>query len=182
MQRVAKPRTGGAPIARFLRIAVSGTLLLAGCRSVLGYSFSGGGGLASNVKTVAILPFDNETSSSDLQRELTDALREALEKRLGLRTATEEKADAIVRGKITRYDLDIPVAISADRSQVATGRRRLAIAVDIEFVVQSDGKPLWKRSGLVAEGEYAERGEANGRKQAIDRIVADVIEGAQSQW
>src|SRR5687767_6123341 len=78
---------------------------------LLGYGFSGGG-TPPGLKTVAILPFDNETSSSELPRELSDALREALEKRLGLRTATEEKADAIVRGKITRYELDVPVAIS----------------------------------------------------------------------
>ena len=165
---------------RALRTIVACIAVVAsgGC---LGYGFSGGG-TPAGMKTVAILPFDNETSSSELPRELTEALREALEKRLGLRTATEEKADAIVRGKITRYDLDVPVAISADRSQAATTRRRLAIALDIEFVVQSDGKVWWKRSGLVAEGEYAERSEATGRKQAIDRIVADVIEGAQSQW
>ena len=41
---------------------------------------------------------------------------------------------------------------------------------------------LWERKGIVAEGEYAERTEAAGRKQAIERIVADVIEGALSQW
>jgi hypothetical protein len=35
---------------------------------------------------------------------------------------------------------------------------------------------------MQAEGEYAERQEAAGRKQAIDRIVNDVIDGAQSQW
>jgi hypothetical protein len=35
---------------------------------------------------------------------------------------------------------------------------------------------------MQAEGEYADRGEANGRKQAIERVVTDVIEGAQSQW
>ena len=44
------------------------------------------------------------------------------------------------------------------------------------------GKTLWQRKGLLAEGQYEERGEAEGRKQAIDRIVNDVIEGAQSQW
>lgn len=156
-------------------------LAVSSCKSFLGYGFSGGG-TPPGLKTVAILPFDNETSSSDLPVELGEALREALEKRLGLRTATEEKADAIVRGKITRYELDVPVAISADRRQSTTARRRLAIAVDIEFVVQSDGKVWWRRSGLVAEGEYAERSEATGRRQAIERLVADVIEGAQSQW
>jgi hypothetical protein len=33
-----------------------------------------------------------------------------------------------------------------------------------------------------AEGEYAEREEAVGRKTAIQRVVSDIIEGAQSQW
>jgi hypothetical protein len=34
----------------------------------------------------------------------------------------------------------------------------------------------------MGEGEYSERFEAEGRKQAINRIVNEVIEGAQSQW
>jgi len=156
-------------------------LAFSGCSPTLGYGFKNGGA-PQGLKTIAILPFDNETSSSDLPRELTDALREAIEKRLGLRSATEERADAVVRGKITRYDLDVPVAISADRRQSTTTRRRLAISLDIQFVVQSTGKIWWQRSGLVAEGEYAERAEIAGRKQAIERIVTDVIEGAQSQW
>ncbi len=152
------------------------TLCAVGC-----YGFTGGG-LPADVKTVAIIPFENETNSADLPRELTEALRDGLERRLGLRSATEEKASAIVRGKITRYELDVPVAISADRTQTSSARRRLSIALDIELVRQSDGKVLWQKTGLMAEGEYAERGEATGRKQAIDRIVSDVIDGAQSQW
>jgi hypothetical protein len=99
-----------------------------------------------------------------------------------LRSATEERAHAVVRGKIIRYDLDIPAAVSADRRQVTSALRRLAIGLDIEVVRQSDGKVLWKRAGLTAEGEYPERGEADGRKAAMDRIVSDVIEGMQSQW
>ena len=31
-------------------------------------------------------------------------------------------------------------------------------------------------------GDYPEGGEASGRKQAIDKIVSDVIQGAQSNW
>jgi hypothetical protein len=58
----------------------------------------------------------------------------------------------------------------------------LQLVVDIEMVDQVTGKTLWQRKGLLAEGQYEERGEPLGRKQAIDRIVTDVIEGAQSQW
>jgi len=54
--------------------------------------------------------------------------------------------------------------------------------VDIEMVDQVTGKTLWQRKNLQAEGQYEERDEAGGRKQAIDRIVNDLVEGAQSQW
>ena len=74
------------------------------------------------------------------------------------------------------------MAVSADRQGSTSARRRLAIAVDVELVDQKDGTVLWSKTGIVAEGEYAERAEAAGRKQAIDRIVSDVIEGALSQW
>lgn len=145
------------------------------------YGFSGGG-LPRNVRTVAIIPFDNETPSVDLPRELGEALRDALEKRLGLRPAPAEKANAVMRGKLVRFEIDIPVAVSANRQQSTSARRRLAVTVDVELIDQSNGTVLWSKAGIVAEGEYAERNEAAGRKQAIDRIVADIIEGAMSQW
>ena len=43
-------------------------------------------------------------------------------------------------------------------------------------------KTLWQRKGMLVEGQYEERGEASGRKKAIDTIVQNMIEGAQSQW
>ncbi len=145
------------------------------------YGFAGGG-LPAHVRTFAVLPFDNETSTPELPRELQEALRNAMQSRLGLRDATEERANALVRGKVTRLEPDIPVAFSANPNQATSARRRLRVHVDIEIVDQVTGKTLWSRTGMSADGEYSEGGEAQGRKQAIDRIVNDVIEGAQSQW
>jgi hypothetical protein len=145
------------------------------------YTFAGGG-LPQDIRTAAILPFDNETAQPDLPRELQEALREGLQSRLGLRDAPEDRANALVRGKVTRYEVDIPVAFSANPAQATSARRRLRVQVDIEIVNQVTGRVLWSRTGMQAEGEYAERQEAAGRKQAIDRIVNDVIDGAQSQW
>lgn len=152
-------------------------LPLSGCL----YGFAGGG-LPPHVRTVAVLPIENETSSPELPLELQDALRTGLQSRLGLRDAPEERADAIVRGKITRFVFDAAAGFSANPSQATSARRRLSVYVDIEIVDQVTGKVLWTRTGIQADGEYADRGEAQGRKQAIDRIVNDVIEGAQSQW
>jgi hypothetical protein len=159
------------------RFGVASLLLLAGCI----YKFSGGG-LPGHIRTVAVLPFENQTAAAEVTRELSDALRKAMQSRLGLRDASENRANAVVRGTITKYEPDVPVAFSADPNQATTARRRLQIVIDVSIVDQSNGKTLWERKGLSAEGEYAERAEPDGRRQALERIVNDVIEGAQSQW
>ncbi len=50
------------------------------------------------------------------------------------------------------------------------------------MIDQVTGKTLWQQKGLLKDGQYEERAEATGRKQAIERIVNEVIQGAQSQW
>lgn len=156
---------------------VSVALILSGCF----YGFAGGG-LPSHVRTVAVIPFENLTANPAIQRELVESLRGQLHDRLGLRDAAEARANAIVRGTIQRYETDIPIGYSADNKQTTSARRQLQITVDVEMLDQVTGKTLWERKGLSAEGQYEERGEAAGRKQAIDRIVGDIIQGAQSQW
>jgi hypothetical protein len=131
---------------------------------------------------MAILPFENQTPSPELQSELFESMRRELQRRLGVRDAPQERADALVRGSISGYDADVPVAFSADASQAVSARRRLQITVDVEILDQTTGKILWQRKGLRAEGEYAERAELEGRKQAIEKIVNGIVEGAQSQW
>ena len=158
--------------------ALSILLALGAC---LPYGFAGGG-LPSHIRTVAVIPFENLTSSSQLQQEITSALRGELKDKLGLQEAAESRANAIVRGTIQRYETDIPIGFSATNKSQTSARRQLQISVDIEMIDQSTGKTLWQRKGLIADGQYEERGEAVGRKQAIERIVSELVQGAQSQW
>jgi hypothetical protein len=153
-------------------------LAVTGC---LPYGFAGGG-LPSHVRTVAVIPFENLTSVPEVQAELTTALRTQLKDRLGLREASENRASAVVRGTIQRYEADIPIGFSATNKNQTSARRQLQISVDLEMVDQVTGKTLWQQKGLMKDGQYEERGEAAGRKQAIERIVEALIQGAQSQW
>ena len=166
---------------QFTRVCRRSLVLAAAGLSACAYGFSGGG-LPTHVRTVAVIPFANETASPELSREMTEALREGLSKRLGLRDANEEKASAIARGTIVRYEIDVPVAYSANPQQATATRRKLQVIVDIEIYDQVAGKTIWQKKGIMGEGEYSERFEADGRKQAINHIVNEVIEGAQSQW
>jgi hypothetical protein len=148
------------------------------------YGFAGGG-LPSSVKTVAVLPFDNNTPNPDLQLALYNVLHPAVNRRLGLSDQSEGRADAVVSGTIQRYDTDVPVGYAGGRNvnpQASTNQRELEIAVDVSIVEQSTGKELWARKGLIADATYVEGNETGGRTQAIRKLVDEIIEGAQSQW
>ena len=161
-------------------LASLSALALGGCL----YGFAGGG-LPPNIKTVAVLPFDNQTPEPTLTQEIAVAVREAVEGRLGLRQASERQADAVVRGTITRYEPDLPVAYTGEEQnggRVTVTRRQLQISVSVEILDQDGGKPLWQRSGLLLKGDYDPGQEAEGRRKALDELVTNIVEGAQSQW
>jgi hypothetical protein len=151
-------------------------LLSAAC-----YGFAGGG-LPPAIKTVAVLPFDNQTPEPTLTQEISRAVREAVEQRLGLRQAAEPRADAVVRGAITRYEPDLPVAYTGGDSTVTVTQRELQITVTVEILDQKQGKPLWQRNGLTVRGSYEPGQEVQGRRKALDDLVTNIVEGAQSQW
>lgn len=153
-------------------------MTLAGCL----YGFGGGTGFPPHIKTVAVLPFDNLTSEASLTSEINRAVREAVEGRLGLRAAGESQADAIVKGTIQRYDPDIPVAFTGTQSQnVNVSRKKLQIVVQVQIIDQASNKILWEKQGLTVEGDYTNN-ESDGRKQAIERLITNIVDGAQSQW
>jgi hypothetical protein len=163
---------------RFGVLSASFLLLsLTGCF----YSFAGGG-LPPHIHTMAIVTFDNQTPSPDLPKELYDKMRDELQKRLGVRDAPQDRADALVHGTIQSFDADVPIAFSANPQQAVSARRRLQITVDVEILDQSNGKALYTGKGLREEADYAERGEADGRAQAISKIVQKIVEGVQQNW
>jgi hypothetical protein len=155
-------------------------LLIAGLNGCL-YGFAGGG-LPPAVKTVALLPFDNQTAEPTLTQEVGNSVREALQQRLGLRQASANQADAVVRGSIVRYEPDLPVQYTGTEGTVSVTRRLVQITVSVEILDQKQGKPIWQRSGLIVEGDYVPGQEAQGRARALDKLVTNIVEGAQSQW
>ena len=154
-------------------------LAAAGCS----YGFSGGG-FPPEIRTVAVIPFENLTTDPTLTAEINTAVREAVERRLGLRQVGENNADAIVTGTIRRYDPDLPVAFTGDQttSQVNVTKRLVQISVDVEVRDRVGDKVLWSRQGMLVEGEYESGQERQGRVKALDKLITNIVDGAQSQW
>jgi hypothetical protein len=92
------------------------------------------------------------------------------------------EADAVVRGSITRYEPDLPVAYTGADTVVTVTRREVQITVSVEILDQRQRKPLWQRNGLTLRGSYESGNELEGREKALDDLVVNIVEGAQSQW
>jgi outer membrane lipopolysaccharide assembly protein LptE/RlpB len=116
--------TPSGAVRSFWILLPASLLVLSGCL----YGFSGGGGLPRNLRSVAVQPFDNQTASADVQREVLEATRKIMRDRLNLREATEQKADVVVRHD--RAVRSRPAsgcqrrsATNIDSSTAATGRK-----------------------------------------------------------
>jgi hypothetical protein len=140
--------------------------------------------LPPTLKTVAVLPFENLTPEPILTQEITRAVREAVEGRLGLRSAGEDQADVVVKGGIQRYDPDMPLTFAGQVGSrtVDVTRRMVQITLSVKILNQKEGKVLWERSGLLVQGEYGPGQEADGRRKALEKLTTEIVEGAQSQW
>jgi hypothetical protein len=129
-----------------------------------------------------VLPFENLTPEPSLTSEINRAVRDAVQGRLGLRPAGEAQADAIVKGTIQRYEPDIPTAFNGDQNQtVNVSRRKVQISINVQIFDQKNNKILWERMGISVEGDYTSN-EADGRKKAIEQLITQIVDGAQSQW
>lgn len=151
-------------------------LLLAGCA----FGFQGGS-LPPEIRTVAVLPFENETSDPTLGQEVTLAVRQAMERRLGLRGASEAQADAVVRGRVLRYEPDQPTSVTTSGNRVQVNQRQLIIGVEVSMTTKKDGVVILRLTESPV-GSYDTGREAEGRRKALEVLVNNIVQGAQSKW
>lgn len=149
------------------------------------YGFQGGG-FPPHIRTIYIEPFENETAQFELQGTLFTALVDELPAQLGLRTAGEGSADAILRGRITRYD-DVAQNYrpgSADQPVGGAISHEVQIGITAELVDVRDNVIRWEAGTLIGRGTYdpTAQTEEVGQAEAIGNIIEQIIDGAQSQW
>lgn len=155
-------------------------VLAGGCN----YGFEGGG-FPSHIRTIYIAPFQNETPQFELEGQLFTTLVDQLPNQLGLRTAGQESADAVLRGRILRYD-DVArnYRDDADRPAGNVLSHEVQIGIAAELVDVRDNVIRWESQSLTGRGTYDPTGETEevGQREAIENLIEQIIDGAQSQW
>ena len=158
----------------FIAVLVAG-----GCN----YGFRSGS-FPDHIRSVAILPFDNDTNRFELTQEIHEELLQTLPRALGVTNAGEDVADAVVRGRIVRYDLTAPLfRANQVNNQVDVLQRQVSIRVEVELIDIVENVILWDDRGLSTQGQYLEgEPEEIGRIEAIELLVQRIVDGAQSNW
>lgn len=172
-------RTSGRRAAE----ALLGLAILAA--TACNYGFEGGG-FPSHIRTIYIETFENETAQFDLNQRLYLELQDELPGQLGVRPAGRENADAILSGRILRYD-DVAMNYrpgSAGGQATDILSHEVQIGISVRLVDVRENVIRWESSALTGRGTYRPdtQSDADGQVLAIENIVEQIIDGAQSQW
>lgn len=179
--RVADGAGARAGRAGATALALLLTALLAGACN---YSFQGGGGFPSHVRTLYIEPFENETPQFDVDQQLMRVLTERLPRALGVRLAGERSADAIMRGSVTRYEDVAQNYRPGQGGSVEVLQHQVQITVSITIVDVQRNEILYESSAVSGRGEYRPDTQSDdvARARAIETLIQQIIDGAQSRW
>lgn len=160
------------------------SLLLALVPAACNYGLRGGGGFPSHVRSLYIAPVENETVQFDLNQQIFDVLMEQVPRSLGLRFAGEESADAVLSGRIVRYDDAAQNYRPGAQGQVEVVQHQVQITMAIRIVDRTRNQILWEATNVAGRGEYRPDTQRDdvARAMAIESLIQQIVDGAQSQW
>jgi outer membrane lipopolysaccharide assembly protein LptE/RlpB len=172
--------------------AASRLALLAALPAALGvglsacnYGFRGGGGFPPHVRTIYIAPLENETIQFDLDQQIFRMMNERLPRSLGVRVAGERAADAVLRATVTGYeDAAQNYRPGQQAGSVEVVQHQVQIRMTIRIVDVRENVILFESTGITGRGEYRPdtQSDETARNRAIETLIQQIIDGAQSQW
>jgi len=161
-------------------LALAVICAVSGCN----YTFSGGGGLPSHVKTIFVAPIDNQTTQFALTEQVTSKMLDAATGKLGAQLGAQESADATIMTTLTRYDDTAMNFASQEEIGAEVFQRRIRLSARVEIIDNTRNEIIWSGASVTGIGEYTPETEleTRGQELAIDDLVQKILDGAQSQW
>ncbi|GMV24332.1 MAG: hypothetical protein AMXMBFR58_03630 [Phycisphaerae bacterium] len=173
-----------AAFAIALSAAVSMFIAVPGCASDPreGYAFSSGHD--DQVKTIAIEVFDNQTFSTGVEAQLTEAIAREVMRSTKWRVSSIRVAETVLTGKIVSSELR---PLSSDQQTGLVQELGVRLTVDFDWVDNRTGKTLVARRSFTAMDTFVpairtgERLET-GQYSTIDGLAKDIVAELRSSW
>lgn len=137
--------------------------------------------LRSNVRSVYIPVFDNDTFRRGFEFDLTKAVQDQIMLRTRLHIVNKDEADSILLGKITNVDEN--VLIEDRRDNIVESR--VFIVIEIRWVDKRTGRTILERKNIRRPAEFIVRRSetlSSGSDEAFVRVAQGIVEVMEEDW
>jgi hypothetical protein len=137
--------------------------------------------LRSNVRSIYIPIFDNNTFRRGFEFELTKAIRDQILMRTRLNIVNKDEADSVLLGKIAQVYEN--VLIEDTRDNIVESR--VVIVVDVRWIDRRTGRTIIERRNIQAPAEFIVlRNETltSASNEAFVRVARHIVEVMQEDW
>ena len=133
----------------------------------------------SDIKTLAIEPFDNRTSEYGLSDRLTTIVTDAFIKDGTMRIVPADKADAVLNGILTGYERQVVTFDTTDQ----VSQFKVVLTCEISLKATKNDSTLWTQS-MTQEGVYSAASETEelGQQRAGQHLVEAVLTKTTKDW
>jgi hypothetical protein len=133
----------------------------------------------TDIKTLAVEPFDNRTSQYGLTDRLTTIVVDAFIKDGSMRIVPTDKADAVLHGILTGYERQVVNFDTTDQVQ----QYKVVLSFEISLKSVRTDSTLWTQA-MTQEGIYSATNETEeiGQERAGQRLVEAVINRTTRDW
>ena len=153
--------------------------VFAGCFK---YSFTGS--LPSHINSVAVPLFENNTSFSGVNQDLTNNVVDQFVSDNSLEVTSESQADIIISGSIGSI-IQRPAILSSGETAETVEAYQMVVNVRVKCEDLKNNKVLWEKTisqfgDMPGTGSIEEQSEAI--QEAINKITQDILNNTLGYW
>lgn len=137
--------------------------------------------LRSNVRSIYIPIFDNNTFRRGYEFDITKAVRDQILLRTRLNIVDKDEADSILLGKITSVDENMLIGDTKDNIVES----RVFVAVEIRWVDKRTGRTIVERKNIKRPAEFIVRRNetlSSSSSEAFVKVAQGIVEAMEEDW
>lgn len=165
-------------------LALAACVFLTGCAADPYSGYSSADVWPSDVESVAVTMFGNETMANGLEVKLTEAIRKEIRSRTGWSVVSVDAAQTLLKGKITKTDLR---KLSTARGVGLSEEVAVRLTVSFEWVDRRTGQPIAARTAFSGAESFVPARPARerlemGEHAVISELARDIVSELRSNW
>lgn len=181
LTRLLQDRRAGILNGKYLTSCSRLIVLLLFCIFLGSCGYSSKSLLRSNVRSIYIPVFDNDTFRRGFEFDLTKAVQDQIMLRTRLHIVNKDEADSVLIGKITNVDENVLIEEKRDRIVES----RVTISVEIRWVDKRTGRTILERKNIKRPAEFIVRRSetvSSASEEVFVLVAQGIVEAMEEDW